>query len=192
MPPDGCAGRTYVLRMGHRIGRDKRITTHVALTSMALGASGVFMSGDEDGRVMDSVRRARDRWAPGFSVEYSPSWREVLGRARSMGCAIAHLTMYGVELQFLLDGIRSLVPSRGLLVVVGAEKVPRDVYALADLNVAVTHLPHSEVAALAIFLHDVIGPRGRISDGPRPVLPQLRGKLSLPRGPSPGPSGSPP
>lgn len=181
-----------MLRMGHRIGRDKRITTHVALTSMALGASGVFMSGDEDGRVMDSVRRARDRWAPGFSVEYSPSWREVLGRARSMGCAIAHLTMYGVELQFLLDGIRSLVPSRGLLVVVGAEKVPRDVYALADLNVAVTHLPHSEVAALAIFLHDVIGPRGRISDGPRPVLPQLRGKLSLPRGPSPGPSGSPP
>ncbi|NIS35916.1 MAG: tRNA (cytidine(56)-2'-O)-methyltransferase, partial [Actinobacteria bacterium] len=39
-----------------------------------------------------------------------------------------------------------------LLVVVGAAKVSFDVYEAADWNVAVTNQPHSEVAALAVFL----------------------------------------
>ncbi|MEM3170304.1 MAG: tRNA (cytidine(56)-2'-O)-methyltransferase, partial [Candidatus Nitrosotenuis sp.] len=39
-----------------------------------------------------------------------------------------------------------------ILVVVGAEKVPREVYDYADYNVAVGNQPHSEVSALAIIL----------------------------------------
>jgi tRNA (cytidine56-2'-O)-methyltransferase len=39
-----------------------------------------------------------------------------------------------------------------VLVVVGAEKVPSEVYQLADFNVAVGNQPHSEIAALAITL----------------------------------------
>ena len=42
----------------------------------------------------------------------------------------------------------------GMLIVVGSEKVPFKVYELADYNVAVTNQPHSEVAALAVFLHE--------------------------------------
>jgi tRNA (cytidine56-2'-O)-methyltransferase len=38
------------------------------------------------------------------------------------------------------------------MVVVGAEKVPPDLYRLADYNVAVTNQPHSEIAALSVFL----------------------------------------
>ncbi|WP_232085525.1 tRNA (cytidine(56)-2'-O)-methyltransferase [Conexivisphaera calida] len=179
MQPAQCAEGIYVLRIGHRAWRDKRVTTHVALSSMALGASGIFLSGEEDSSLIQSVTRARDRWAPHFSVDYSRSWRDVVGRARSMGCTIVHLTMYGVELRFLLDGLRTLVGSRGILVIVGAEKVPREVYELADLNVAVTHLPHSEVAALAVFLHDLLG-YGESAARGSSILPQLRGKLSLP------------
>ena len=146
---------------------------------MALGASGIFLSGEEDPNLIQSVTRARDRWAPNFGVEYSRSWRDVVDRARSMDCTIVHLTMYGVELRFLLDGLRALARSRGILVIVGAEKVPREVYELADLNVAVTHLPHSEVAALAVFLHDLLG-YGESAARGSSILPQLRGKLSLP------------
>jgi tRNA (cytidine56-2'-O)-methyltransferase len=36
--------------------------------------------------------------------------------------------------------------------VVGGPKVPAEVFDLADYNVAVGHQPHSEVAALAVFL----------------------------------------
>ncbi|MGC8555408.1 MAG: tRNA (cytidine(56)-2'-O)-methyltransferase [Conexivisphaera sp.] len=169
-------GGVYVLRMGHRAGRDKRVTTHVILSSMALGASGVIVSGDEDPKLMGSASRAAARWSPGFLVEYSGGWREPVRRAREAGLAVVHLTMYGVELRYLLDGLRLLARSRGLLVAVGAGKVPREVYEEADLNVAVTHLPHSEVAALAIFLHEVLGPRPPAAGI---ILPQLRGKLSL-------------
>ena len=38
------------------------------------------------------------------------------------------------------------------MIVVGAEKVPGDVYGLADYNVAVGNQPHSEIAALALFM----------------------------------------
>jgi tRNA (cytidine56-2'-O)-methyltransferase len=183
-------GGVYVLRMGHRAGRDKRVTTHVALASMALGASGAILSGDEDPGLMESVTKARDRWAPGFLLEYSKGWREPVERAREAGLAIVHLTMYGVELEFLLEGLRALARSRGLLVLVGAGKVPREVYSAADLNVAVTHLPHSEVAALAVLLHELLGFRGQ-RGSPGPVLPQLRGKLALPRGARPPAPGSP-
>ncbi|MEM3093651.1 MAG: tRNA (cytidine(56)-2'-O)-methyltransferase, partial [Candidatus Caldarchaeum sp.] len=39
-----------------------------------------------------------------------------------------------------------------LLVVVGGEKVEGGVFRLADFNVAITSQPHSEAAALAVFL----------------------------------------
>jgi len=38
------------------------------------------------------------------------------------------------------------------LVVVGAEKVPAELYAVADWNLGVTNQPISEVSALGIFL----------------------------------------
>jgi len=61
-----------------------------------------------------------------------------------------HLTMYGVPIRV---AVTELLPEKAsLLVVVGGEKVPREYYREADLNVAITNQPHSEAAALAIFL----------------------------------------
>ena len=45
-----------VLRLDHRIGRDTRITTHVCLTSRAFGASKIYLSGEEDHKLMENVR----------------------------------------------------------------------------------------------------------------------------------------
>jgi tRNA (cytidine56-2'-O)-methyltransferase len=42
--------------------------------------------------------------------------------------------------------------NQDILVVVGSEKMPGEVFKLADWNVSVTSQPMSEVAALAIFL----------------------------------------
>jgi tRNA (cytidine56-2'-O)-methyltransferase len=44
------------------------------------------------------------------------------------------------------------------MIVVGAEKVPPEIYQLADWNIAVGSQPHSEVAAVAITMD-------RIADG---------------------------
>ena len=40
--------RLDVLRLGYRLGRDPRITTHLALVSRALGANRFLLAGDED------------------------------------------------------------------------------------------------------------------------------------------------
>ena len=43
-----------------------------------------------------------------------------------------------------------------ILVVVGGAKVSGTIFELADYNIAIGHQPHSEVAALAVFLDNVL------------------------------------
>jgi tRNA (cytidine56-2'-O)-methyltransferase len=57
--------------------------------------------------------------------------------------------MYGMPLDRALEEIPE---GEDLVVIVGAEKVPADVYDMAHFNVAIGNQPHSEVAALALFL----------------------------------------
>jgi predicted SpoU family rRNA methylase len=58
----------HVLRMGHRPERDKRITTHVALTSRAFGATKMYLH-RSDSRVIETVNDAEK--VPPWVFEYS-------------------------------------------------------------------------------------------------------------------------
>lgn len=138
-----------VLRLGHRPQRDKRITTHVCLTARALGARAAHIA-EEDGHVVESVRDLSKRFGGGFEVEDGTGWKGVVKHWKEAGGQVVHLTMYGRQLHEAVPDIQA----RGsdVLVVVGAEKVPGDLYKLADENVAVGNQPHSEVAALALLL----------------------------------------
>jgi tRNA (cytidine56-2'-O)-methyltransferase len=82
--------------------------------------------------------------------------------------------MYGLP----LDEVLPTIPAENLLVVVGAEKVPAEVYRLVDLNVAVGNQPHSEVAALAVFLDRLLEGRGlrRKFGGRLQIRPSAHGK----------------
>jgi tRNA (cytidine56-2'-O)-methyltransferase len=138
-----------VLRLGHRLPRDERMTTHVCLTSRAFGASGVIYSGQKDGSLEASVKRIAENWGGEFSIEYEPKPISRIEKMKKDGWTVVHLTMYGMPLPEKEAEVRK----RGkVLVVVGAEKVPAEVYQLADFNVAVGNQPHSEIAALAITL----------------------------------------
>jgi tRNA (cytidine56-2'-O)-methyltransferase len=57
--------------------------------------------------------------------------------------------MYGININNINNDISNL---DNLLVIVGAEKVESWYYHVADYNIAISNQPHSEVAALAIFL----------------------------------------
>ena len=137
-----------VLRLGHRHVRDARITTHVCLTARALGANKVILSGEKDDKILGSVRDIASRFGGNFKISYEKNWRKII---REFPGKKAHLTMYGMPVQKKINSIKK---HKDLLVIVGGEKVPWDVYEMADYNVAVGNQPHSEVAALAIFLHD--------------------------------------
>lgn len=165
-----------VLRLGHRPGRDARITTHVGLVARALGAGRIILSGEQDPKVARSWKKVPENWGGGFKAEYRPDWRRVM---RDFKGAKVHLTMYGEPVQERIAGIRR---HRNVLVVVGAEKVPPDAYNLADYNIAVTSQPHSEVAALAIFLHMYFRGEelGKKFPGARlRIVPMARGKRIL-------------
>jgi len=137
-----------VLRLGHRPGRDERITTHVGLTARALGADRVVLAGPARSRA-DTVVDITDRFGGPFDVETTDEPKRVI---RDFEGTVVHLTMYGEPIQDVEAGIRDDHDAGPLLVVVGAEKVPFEVYERADYNVGVTNQPHSEIASLAVFL----------------------------------------
>jgi len=163
----------YVLRLGHRPSRDKRISTHVALAARALGAKGIFVS-TKDEELEESVRDVAKRFGGDFEIKSGVKWRSVL---REFEGTKVHLTMYGMHIDEALPRIRRQAKGK-MLIVVGAEKVPSEVYQEADFNVAVGNQPHSEVAALAIFLDRLGKGKGLKKDfqGRIRVLPCERGK----------------
>jgi len=142
--------KVTVLRLGHRLVRDERISTHIGLVSRAFGARRLVLTGADD-HTVDSLRRLNARWGGDFEIDYVKNWRELI---RGWEGIKIHLTMYGEELNKGIEQLRAKKPNE-ILVVVGAEKVPRDIYSLVNLNIAVGNQPHSEVAALAVFLDRV-------------------------------------
>lgn len=116
------------------------------------------------------------RWGGDFEVVGVREWRPTV---RAHAGHVVHLTMYGEPIDRALVRLRSY---RNLLVVVGGAKVPSDLYQLADVNVAVGHQPHSEVAALAILLDRLIGTPGPgpWADAEQVIVPQPHGKKVLP------------
>ena len=162
-----------ILRLGHRKARDKRVTTHVALAARALGADGFILSGERDDAVIESVKKVAKKWGGKFSARYEKNWKRVVRGFRGKK---VHLTMYGAPLQEAVPALRG---AKSMLIIVGAEKVPREAYALADFNVSITNQPHSEVAALAVFLHELFSGKelaGRFAGARIRVEPAARGK----------------
>jgi tRNA (cytidine56-2'-O)-methyltransferase len=140
--------RVCVLRLGHRPFRDRRVTTHVGLAARAFGATGMYLSADDPG-IAASLRDVTARWGGDFFIEDGVSWKKCIRSWKEKGGTVVHLTMYGLPLREVIGEIRE---KEEILVVVGAEKVPGEIYGLADYNVSVTNQPHSEVSGIAVFL----------------------------------------
>jgi len=168
-----------VLRLGHRPGRDNRMTTHVGLTARALGADRVVLAGDAT-QSMETITDITDRFGGPFSVELADDPKRVI---REFPGVVVHLTMYGLPVQDVESELRDAHGDGPVLVVVGAEKVSFDVYEAADYNVGVTNQPHSEVAGLAVFLDRLFEGREldrEWEDADRRVVPMATGKKVVP------------
>lgn len=150
------------------------MSTHVILAARAFGASGATYTGDRDPGLEESISRVVSEWGGAFTFGFSGSWRRVISGWRGR---VVHLTMYGLPVREVIPEIRG--EGSDVLVVVGGAKVPGEVYGLADWNVGVTSQPHSEVSALAVFLHELMEGEelGLAFPGARlRVVPQARGK----------------
>ncbi|HVP24299.1 MAG TPA: tRNA (cytidine(56)-2'-O)-methyltransferase [Conexivisphaerales archaeon] len=174
--------RLFVFRLSHRPSRDKRITTHCALVARAFGAESMVFSGEPDDDLISRIGKVAESWGGDFSVTYEPRWESYIRKWKERGGVVVHCTMYGERIQDRMTAVRKAALKHDLLVVVGGEKVPGTMYRLADFNIAVTSQPHSEVAALAIFLDRLLEGRELelTHEGARlRIVPQKTGKKLL-------------
>lgn len=168
-----------VLRLGHRAGRDDRISTHVGLTARQWGAEKIVYSGERDTSMMESVRDIVKRWGGEFSAEYREDWKNAIKEFDGLKI---HLTMYGEKIDGKQQQLRGELDDEDLLVIVGAEKVPRWVYENVDYNISVGNQPHSEIAALAVFLDRFFEIEQDFEDAEIEVVPSEDQKLTEERG----------
>lgn len=169
--------RIYVLRLGHRLSRDKRVTTHLFLAARAFGADKVIYTGQRDEVLEEATRRVTKTWGGTFEVEYDKDWKKITNGWKVHGGEVIHLTMYGLPIQDVISLIRE--SSKDKLIIVGGAKVPGEVFRLADWNVSVTSQPHSEISALCIFLHELFqgGELSKTFEAAEiEIVPQARGK----------------
>jgi len=164
-----------VVRIGQRLVRDDRVTTHVALVSRAFGAERIFMS-EINPEIKDTVEKINKTWGGEFKVEFIDKWKPVVKKKKEENFKIVHLSMYGENINNIQEELRK---EENLLIVVGAEKVPRDIYELADHNVGIGSQPHSEISALAILLDRI--QKGKqfekdFPDAKRKIIPTKKGK----------------
>ncbi|MDR0198606.1 MAG: tRNA (cytidine(56)-2'-O)-methyltransferase [Methanomassiliicoccaceae archaeon] len=161
----------WIMRIGHRPQRDKRVTTHVALSARALGAKGISV--DTADRILeDNIKSVCERFGGDFEIRTGVRWKDAV---KDFDGVVVHLTMYGQRLD---EALRDIPRDRDMMVVIGAEKVPPEVYERASYNVSVGNQPHSEIAALSIFLDRLTCGRELYSDrnGKFTIIPNERGK----------------
>lgn len=160
-----------VLRLGHRKGRDKRVTTHVGLVARAFGADELLISAKDEG-VERTLRDVTDRFGGKFRVKSGVKWRKIV---ENWDGTKVHLTMYGEHID---DVLPKITKDKDLLIIVGAEKVPGEVFKAVNFNVALGNQPHSEVAALALFLDRFLEGEGLRMDfqGRMKIIPSKNGK----------------
>ena len=164
-----------VVRIGQRLVRDDRVTTHVALVSRAFGAEKIFMT-EVNPEIKDTLRKINETWGGNFEIEFIDKWKSIVKKKKEENFRIVHLTMYGEKINGIQDKLQK---EENLLIVVGAEKVPREIYELADYNIGIGSQPHSEISALAILLDRI--QKGEqfektFPDAKRKIIPTKTGK----------------
>ena len=164
-----------VVRIGQRVVRDDRVTTHIALVARAFGATTILMN-EVNPEIKETLEKINNTWGGDFSIKFFDSWKPVIRKKKENGFKIVHLTMYGEDINEIQSNLKK---EENLVIIVGAEKVPREIFDFADYNVAIGCQPHSEISALAILL-DRIQEGNQFnkifSNAQRKIIPTKKGK----------------
>jgi tRNA (cytidine56-2'-O)-methyltransferase len=141
-----------ILKLDHRPFRDKRITTHCALVSRAFEANEFYFSGIEDHKLIKNINNINNNWGGSFNISYTSTPISLIKDYKKKDYLIVHLTMYGLDIREAIPKIKNK-GGKKILIIIGGPKVPKIYYEVSDYNISVTNQPHSEVAALSMFLY---------------------------------------
>jgi tRNA (cytidine56-2'-O)-methyltransferase len=129
--------------------------------------------------IKETIEGVVKRWggSSDFAIEIIEDWEKMVNNWKKQGGKVILLTMYGINIEDIIDQLRK---ENKVLVIIGAEKVPRKMYDLADYSIAIGNQPHSEIAALAIFLDRIFKGKQLKKDfrGAKfKIVPMSRGKM---------------
>ncbi len=167
----------YVIRLSQRGYRDLRVTTHCCLVARAFGTQKIILDENQPREIQQTVQKITNTFGGTFDVEYTQSPAREIKRLKKEGNTIVHLTMYGESPRKKMNELRK--KKKGMVIVVGAHKVPAEIYHLADYNISITRQPHSEIAALGVFLHQLTQGKEETLEfegARRKIIPQKKGK----------------
>jgi tRNA (cytidine56-2'-O)-methyltransferase len=170
----------HVVRLGYRLGRDPRITTHLGLVSRAWGAQYFHVFGDEDSKLFTTIQQVNQRFGGSMECQHQKGllrWMRNFQDPEQTNGVIVHLTMYGQDYKEVVSDIDT---NRPIAIVVGGAKVPGEVFKISNFNASVGTQPHSEVAALALFLEALNSARNTVPKFANPELiiePSADGKI---------------
>jgi len=172
--------KVFVLRWGHRY-RDERLTTHVALTARALGATGFILADVQDEKIGETINKMVNQWGGPFSFEMGIPWKQAVRNWKAKNGLVVHLTAYGENIQSSDVMQRIKATGRDVLVIVGSQKVPSGFFSkeVSDFNVAVGNQPHSECSSLSVFLDRFFEGQELLKnfEGAKiKIIPQVHGK----------------
>jgi tRNA (cytidine56-2'-O)-methyltransferase len=173
--------KAVVLRWGHR-HRDQRLTSHVALTARALGASGFILADMTDPKVKETIDKVTDSWGGDFLFKMGQPWKATVKEWKNKNGVTVHLTAYGENIQTSDVMKRVRATGKDVLVIVGSQKVPAGFFSesVSDFNVAVGNQPHSECSSVAVFLDRFFEGKELSEDFfsniKKKIVPQARGK----------------
>jgi tRNA (cytidine56-2'-O)-methyltransferase len=76
--------KVSVLRIGHRLLRDDRVTTHAALVSRAFGSDRIYMT-EVDNSIKETLEGVVQRWggSSDFAIDIIENWREMIKKWKS-------------------------------------------------------------------------------------------------------------
>ena len=156
--------------------RDYRVSGHCSLVSRAFGAKKIIVCGTKEENILNTIKGVNETWGGTFKVEFSESWKKTTEKLKKEGYKIVHLTMYGMPTQ---EAEGQLTNEKKIAIIIGSQKVEREVYNTADYNLAVTSQPHSEIAALAVFMDRIQNGKELemdYKDAKCQIIPQEKGK----------------
>ena len=160
-----------IFRLHHRIRRDPRIDTHLALVSRIFGVKAIYYSGDKDNDYEESINNVNKKFGGSLKVEYV---KDDIKFIKGFNGIKIHLTVYGLDFRKKINELKS---KKDVLLIVGGEKVPPEIYKLADYNLSVSNQPHSEVGALSIFLYEFFDKKFKKFKGKINIKESEKGKI---------------
>lgn len=162
-----------VLRLNHRIGRDPRISTHVALTARAFGVSKIYYSGDKDSKLEESINKLIKKFGGPFEIIHIKDEINLIKEKKNKNFKIVHLTVYGKDFR----KYKAKLKNKNILIIVGGEKVEPEFYNISNFNLSITNQPISEVSALGIFLYEIHGYKESFTNAKISIIGEERGKF---------------